>query len=110
VKLKRIEPVRVRTTLLVIEREGKILLWRRDPAAQRLGGFWELPSTEELPKVRAKQAVGSFRHSITNHNYTFTVMRAKLSGPLQGFEWIEPSRLEQLPLSTTTKKALALAL
>jgi A/G-specific adenine glycosylase len=108
VKLKRTEPVRVRTTLLIIEREGRILLWRRDPAAQRLGGFWELPSTEELPKVRAKQTVGSFRHSITNRNYTFTVMKAKLSGASQGFEWIDPSQLGQLPLSTTTRKALAL--
>lgn len=108
VKLKRIDPVRVKTTLLVIEREGKILLWRRDPASQRLGGFWELPSTEELPRVKARQTLGSFRHSITNRNYIFTVMTAKLSGASPGFKWIEPSQLQQLPLSTTAKKALAL--
>ena len=110
VKLKRIDPVRVKTTLLVIQRQGKILLWRRDPASQRLGGFWELPSTEELPKVKTKRTLGSFRHSITNCHYAFTVARANFSGAQPGFEWIEPSQLQQLPLSTTARKALTLAL
>src|SRR6185295_4176158 len=46
VKLGRAEPVRIATTLLVIERSGRLLLWRRDPESQRLGGFWELPSAQ----------------------------------------------------------------
>jgi A/G-specific adenine glycosylase len=108
VKLRRVEPVRIQATLLAIQRAGSILLWRRDAGARRLGGFWELPSSEELPKATIGETVGSFRHSITNHNYTFTVMKAHVSRPDRRFEWIGLTRLDAVPLSTTTRKALAL--
>jgi len=107
VKLKRIEPVRVETTLLLVERGEKILLWRRDPDSLRLGGFWELPSTEDFPEVTPQETLGSFRHSITNHNYTCTVMRARVTRASNRFQWIERSELKQLPLSTTARKAMA---
>jgi len=106
VKLRRAEPVRVDATLLIVERAGKILLWRRNPDSGRLGGFWELPSPEELPGARRQEALGSFRHSITNHQYRFTVMRATISKAPKDFEWFDGSRLEGVPLSTTTRKAL----
>lgn len=108
VKLRRIEPVRIQATLLAIERAGSILLWRRDEAARKLGGFWELPSPDELPKAAIGETVGSFRHSITNHNYTFTVVKARVSRPEGRFEWIGFKRLDGVPLSTTARKALAL--
>jgi len=73
VKLRRIEPVRIEARLLVIERAGKMLLWKRGRESRRLNGFWELPTVEELPGAKEQQTLGSFRHSITNHNYTFTV-------------------------------------
>ncbi len=108
VKLGRTAQVRIESRLLVIERAGKILLWKRGADSRRLNGYWELPSAEELPKAREQEAVGSFRHSITNHNYVFTVVKAKIARAGNRFQWLERSRLEDLPLSTTTRKALAL--
>ena len=108
VKLKRTQPIRVEATLLMIERAGRILLWRRSPDAQRLGGFWELPSGEELPKARRLETLGSFRHSITNHNYIFTVTKAAIARAASRFHWFDHSQLDGMPLSTTTRKALAL--
>ena len=108
VKLRRTSPVRIEARLLAIERAGKILLWKRGADSRRLHGFWELPWAEDLPKARELQAVGSFRHSITNHNYIFTVVRAALARAGSRFQWLEVSRLNGLPLSTTTRKALAL--
>jgi A/G-specific adenine glycosylase len=108
VKLKRMQPIRIEATLLVIERGGRILLWRRNPDSRRLGGFWELPSPEELPKARKSQSLGSFRHSIMNHNYIFTVVKATVSGAAKRFQWFDRAQLEGIPLSTTTRKALAL--
>jgi A/G-specific adenine glycosylase len=108
VKLKRTQPVRVGVTLLIVERGGRILLWRRNPGSRRLGGFWELPSSEELPKAKKLAAVGSFRHSITNHNYTFTIVKATVSAAARRFQWFDRAALEAVPLSTTARKALAL--
>ncbi len=108
IKLKRAQPVRVDATLLIVERAGRILLWRRNPDSRRLGGFWELPSSEELPKARKLESVGSFRHSITNHNYIFTIVKATVSGAAGRFQWFDRAQLEAIPLSTATRKALAL--
>jgi A/G-specific adenine glycosylase len=108
VKLRRVEPVRVDATLLVIERAGKILLWQRDPELQRLGGFWELPSPQDLPNARKMEQLGSFRHAITNHRYTFAVARARVSRVSKPFQWLPLSAISALPLSTTARKALAL--
>jgi A/G-specific adenine glycosylase len=108
VKLKRMEPVKIAATLLLVERAGNILLWRRGADSPRLKGFWELPSAEELPGARKQEMLGSFRHSITNHNYTFTVVRATVKRAASRFCWMEQSQLERVPLSTTARKALAL--
>ena len=108
IKLKRTQPVRVDVTLLIVERAGRILLWRRNPDSPRLGGFWELPSSEELPKAKKLEAVGSFRHSITNHNYLFTIVKATASSVASRLQWFDRAQLQAIPLSTTTRKALAL--
>ena len=107
VKLGRRAPVRIETTLLIVERKGSILLWRRDPKATRLGGFWELPSIEDLPRVSSQEKLGSFRHSIMNHDYFVTVMRAKVTRVSDRFQWFDATELRSLPLSTTTKKGMA---
>jgi A/G-specific adenine glycosylase len=108
VKLKRIQPVRVAATLLAIERAGRLLLWRRAEDAQRLGGFWELPSPGELPEAKMGEELGSFRHTITNRNYTITVVSARVSRPRREFAWLDRAEMERVPLSTTARKALRL--
>ena len=106
VKLRRMEMKRVERTVLLIERGEQILLWKRTDAAQKLAGFWELPEPEHLPHARIGECVGTFRHSITNHNYRFRVLRATVQEPPKGFVWVGRDELPNIPVSTSTKKAL----
>jgi adenine-specific DNA glycosylase len=90
--------VRVAKTLLLAEKAGRILLGKRN--------FWELPEADELSEAVRGDKVAEFRHSITNHNYTFTVLRASVKRAPEGFRWILKKELAAIPLSTVTKKAL----
>jgi len=108
VRTRSVPPVAIEKTLLVIERDGTILLWRRTDRG-RMHGFWELPDASQLPRAIQDRERGVFRHTITNHHYVFTVGSAHVRGNPRGFSWIERTRLVRLPLSTTARKALALA-
>ena len=78
-----------------------------------MAGFWDLPAPEDLPGSRTGDHVGEFRHTITHHRYTFTVLAATLPRPTSParpqFRWFDPTALTQIPLSTTARKALKLA-
>ena len=109
VKLRRTEPVAIGKTLLFIEREGKIVLWQRGAESSRMRGFWELPEREQLPAATLSGSpAGIVRHTITHHQYTFTVRRAALRRLPQGFRWMPLAGLAQIPVSTVTRKALRL--
>jgi A/G-specific adenine glycosylase len=110
VKLRPREPVRIRATLLVVRRGGKVLLHQRPGDAGRMAGFWELPSPEELPKARLGECRGQFRHSITHHRYTFEVRLAIARSPGPGYRWFPLDGLDAIPLSTTARKALVIGL
>ena len=98
---------RVVKQVLLIERKGKILAWQRPAESRRLAGFWELPEPEHLPGAAIGARFAEFRHSIVNTNYEIEVHRASLKRTPQGFYWIGTKNLQDLPLSTTAKKALA---
>jgi len=106
VKRARRQPVRIDETLLVVERRGNLLLHQRDNSESRLAGFWELPIAGELPGAVIVETVGEFHHSITHHQYRFTVARANVGRKPHRFQWITADQLEALPLSTTARKAL----
>jgi len=93
--------------LLIIERNGRILLWQRPAASRRLAGFWELPEREQLAGATVQAAGTGFRHTIVNTTYLVQVYHASIRLRPRGFQWIPKSALEALPLSTTAKKALA---
>ena len=109
VKLRRVQPLRLEGTLLVVRRRGRILLRQKEQGARRMAGLWELPTPDDLPGARRRAIIGAFRHSITHHRYTFTV--APASGDPRGgaFGWFSPAALLSIPLSTTARKALKLA-
>jgi A/G-specific adenine glycosylase len=109
VKLRRTEPENVEAVAVVVRRNGRILLRQQPAASARLAGFWELPSPEQLPGMRRTAALGSFRHSITRHRYTFTVVEATVARAPRGMRWFAESELCGIPLSTTARKALRLA-
>jgi A/G-specific adenine glycosylase len=109
VRGSRQAPVRVERAVLIIERKGRFLVWQRNQDSAKLKGFYELPEPEHLPTAKPGAPVGEFRHSITNHQYRFTVHRATVKQVPEGFLWIAKADLGRLPVSTTTRKALACA-
>ena len=94
--------------LLVIEKAGKILFWRRPAESSRLAKFWELPEREQLPDAEVTDYAGAFRHTIVNTIYLVEVCRASVPSRPNGFRWLAKTSLEHVPVSTTAKKALAL--
>jgi A/G-specific adenine glycosylase len=111
VKLGGAQPVYLEGVLLVARSRGRVLLRQREAAARRMPGFWDLPSPEDLPAARPGAVLGSFRHTITHHRYSFTVRAAApLTGRAPaGFCWFAPRQFAEIPLSTTARKGLRLA-
>ena len=107
IKINKTVIRRMERSLLVVIRNGNILLWQRPPETAILSGFWELPEPHQLPKSRIGRALHHFKHSITNHIYRFQVVEASIQRAPPPLEWVSPDRLSTLPLSTTTRKALA---
>jgi A/G-specific adenine glycosylase len=103
----RAKPVAVEKQLVAIEKHGKILLWQRAAASRRLAGFWELPELDQLGGARIDGKVGRFRHTIVNTNYLFEVHRGFIGARPKGFRWVVLAKIDEIPLSTTAKKALA---
>jgi A/G-specific adenine glycosylase len=99
-KRPRAEVQRISVALLVIRKRGKILL----TPSHRVQGFWDLP--EPFPGARASGSLGTFRHSIMNTQYVFAVREASVGRVPKNARWWDESRLREIPLSTTAKKAL----
>lgn len=108
VRRRRREPVREQLRVAVITHNGSLLLKRREESAARLAGFWELPALEEVPAAKHLKRLGSLRHSITRHDYTVEVWHGRLNRAPAGFEWHALEVVEELPLASMTRKALAL--
>jgi len=99
--LKRIrrETIFVNRSLVVIVERNRVLLTRA------AGGFWELP--EKIEGAGVVRELGTFRHSITHHNYTFHVSEAKVGRTKpKGASWHALATLDEIPLSTTAKKGI----
>ncbi|HWQ56999.1 MAG TPA: A/G-specific adenine glycosylase [Bryobacteraceae bacterium] len=109
VKLRKTEPQRIEAELALVRRSGRVLLWQRLASARRMGGFWELPSPEQLPGMRRLAVAGAFRHTITHHHYLFTVIAASIARAPLEMRWFGTEDLVSIPLSTTARKALAVA-
>jgi A/G-specific adenine glycosylase len=96
---------RIESTLLIVERNGRVLMRQRPASSTRLASFWEFPEHGSAP-VRAGRVLGTFRHSITTSDYTYTVRRGALHADPEGFEWVPLERLERIPLTSAAKKAV----
>ncbi len=107
VKSRPGERNRKTVTLLIITGNAGILLWQRSSASVRLAGFWELPEHAMLPSAKLLENIGEFKHTITSTDYTYCVRRANISRKPQAFKWTNMERLHEIPLSTTSRKALA---
>jgi len=100
---KRVKPapIRLARTLLLVRRRGRVLL---EPSS-RVKGFWDLP--EKIDCANAGPICGRFRHTILHRHYRFTVQCAEVDSAPAGLRWFRESELDQIPLSTTARKALA---
>ncbi|MGD0617439.1 MAG: A/G-specific adenine glycosylase [Bryobacteraceae bacterium] len=111
VKVARPKPNDVTRRLLIIRRNGSILLRRLTADSPRLAGFWELPEPEHVPGARGVREIGEFRHTIVSTNHCCRVLQASRGRkPTDGVcQWMELASLKSLPLSTMARKALLLA-
>jgi A/G-specific adenine glycosylase len=99
-KRARRMPEQLRRTLLLIRRRGAVLL---EPSS-RVKGFWDLP--EEVSGARMGETLGEFRHTITHRQYHFVVRAANVDRAPKVCRWFADGELDEIPLSTTAKKAL----
>jgi A/G-specific adenine glycosylase len=99
---KRVRPetIRLKTTLLAIRRRGKILITPSD----RVKGFWDLP--EVFRGACVGEYLGLFRHTILNRQYLFEVREGSVAVRPRDMRWLTPVKADEIPLSTTAKKAL----
>jgi len=107
VKSARPGPIDVEIQLLLIEKAGMILAWKRPAESRRLAGFWELPEPAQVPRARVESRIAGFRHTIVNTNYSYSVFRGSLVRIPAKFHWLSKEKLHEFPLSTAAKKALA---
>ena len=108
VKGRRTAAQQISVRLALVEKHGAVLVRQRPAEESLMPGFWEFPATEDLAGWREAESLGSFRHTITHHRYTVTVLHGKISRVPAGFEWRRRDTLDAIPLTTISKKALRL--
>jgi len=107
VKQSKTAPRHIQIQVAIIEKKGAVLLRQRPAGASLMAGFWELPAPDDLPSWHESETLGSFRHTITHHNYTVTVLSGTISRVPPGFRW-RRNGLDRIPLTTVARKALRL--
>jgi A/G-specific adenine glycosylase len=87
---------------------GKIFLVQRNPAERRLADFWELPARNLFPKWNGRPQ-GQITHQIVNDRFRITVWHGIAPRLLPSGKWFTPLELAAIPVTTISRKALALA-
>lgn len=109
IQLSKATSILEEKTVLWITSGSKVLLWQRSADSRRLAGFWELPETPMLAQVELGEQLGEFSHAIVNHKYRIILRAAKLLAPVGDHcQWVDLTRLQDLPLSTILRKSLRL--
>ncbi len=108
IKGRKPEARHIALAVAVVEKNGSVLLRRRAASASLMAGFWELPAPEDLPGWRPVTTLGTFRHTITHHHYTITVLTGNIPSAPRGFHWRRMHLLARIPLATIASKALRL--
>ena len=108
-----------RLLVAVVERDGGVLLFRRQEDRALLAGIWELPWTSlELSEAGLAERyggqwslgprVGSVRHSITFRDLELEVHRAEVVDPEGTLGWFGEKERGEMPLSSLVTKVLRL--
>lgn len=119
VRHKRRRPAQLQLAVALVKRGEKILLGQRQNNNTVMPGFWELPEVQgpqlaancfNCLGIRRQQLLATFRHRITFREYRGSLYRGKLAAQKpRSYFWVSPERLQKLPLTTITRKALAAA-
>ena len=105
---KRRAPIPVRWTCLWIERDGKVLLWRRSDKERLLKGLWGFPESGRLAAAPGR-LVARASHSITHHALSIELREAALApGAALPPEaaWVPRARLRDKLVSSLWLKLL----
>ncbi len=120
------------TTALAFDPAGRVLLVRRPRTAKWMGGFWELPMWEGSSRkgatrqrnrqqslhrnkeprngIRLGNLLGHVQHTITSNKLHVAVYAARMDrrvvAPRE--RWVSLRQMNQLPVTTITRKALRL--
>jgi A/G-specific adenine glycosylase len=108
---------------VIRDKAGRFLTIRRPKSARRMPGFWELPMWEKNGSAGAWEAnripkeacelcglLGRVRHTITTNLLDISVHAATLKNGarLPGARWLAPREMDQLAVTTVTRKAVRL--
>ena len=119
VKARKTKAEKLAMAVAVVRRGAKLLLRQRPNDLALMPGFWELPEASGTTLeddcfdglgLTLLDTLGEFRHGIMFRDYRGRVYGARLSGKApRGYRWVAPDRLSHVPLTTVTRKALAVA-
>ena len=100
-------PIGLSWTAYLIERAGKVLLWKRSPAERFLPGHWGLPEARHLPGALPGERLRTVRHSITHHKITLRVLQAQAPNRLpKEARWTPRSKLNDALISSLWRKVI----
>ena len=97
---------------LVRDRRGRVLM--RRASGTLMDSMYHLPHGDtslldgEPLAANPGALLGTFRHTVTTRKIEFLLYEAKLQGRAKGFEWIDLSRLHEVPHPSYVRKALKL--
>ena len=108
VKLKKNASRDVPLDLALLRNGSEFFLIERAAGERRLAGFWELPPKNLFPRWRGRLAA-QFTHQIVNDRFRISIFEGTAPKVLPAGKWLSPAELDAIPLTTVTRKALALA-
>jgi A/G-specific adenine glycosylase len=103
---KRRDFVALSWTCLWIEKDGKVLLWKRSQDERFLKGLWGFPEDRHL-ETEPGGLVKKASHTITHHKITISMRRA--APPLvlpSAAAWVSRGRVEEKLVSSLWRKCL----
>jgi hypothetical protein len=86
---------------------GKIFLIQRNSGERRLADFWELPAKSLFPKWNGRLH-GQIAHQIVNDRFRISVWSGAAPRLLPPGKWFTSFELAAVPVTTISRKALAL--
>ena len=108
VKLKKNASRDVPLDLALLRNGSEFFLIERAAGERRLAGFWELPPKDLFPRWRGRLAA-QFTHQIVNDRFRISIFEGTAPKVLPAGKWLSLAELDSIPLTTVTRKALALS-